>query len=457
MAKRVLLWVYLDSHFREMIRVARLLKAHTDFEPFFLFEYHYPRFAEDVAVCVAESFDFVDAPSPLPEALADGPPAWRYWRQIKGFARKVYRGLRRINYYRGLLKWARNILDEERPALLIVPEDNVEYNIPMFVKAARERHIPSMVIPYTIANAREPAEAYWQNPRHLVRGLFRRIVARLFPNWVYTHRGRRLLRLPADHIVAQEWLGLAAPLPWVLNSGFADVIAVESEAIRQYYRRAGLPAEQLRTLGSLRQDEMFRYQKQARINRERLLSRLGWNDGRPVILCALPPNQHPEDRPDCEFSKYQDLLEFWAETLGSIKDCHVIVNPHPRTPLQEIEHLERYGIRIVRDDIAQLMPLCDVFVASVSATISMALACGKPVVNYDVYRYRYDDFEGVPEVNTFELGTEFPQALRAALGRAEEIRSSSDGGWGVLDGKAGDRLIGLIRELTSANEVRAAA
>ncbi len=34
-----------------------------------------------------------------------------------------------------------------------------------------------------------------------------------------------------------------------------------------------------------------------------------------------------------------------------------------------------------------LVPLCSLYVASVSATIRWAIACGKPVVNYDVYRF----------------------------------------------------------------------
>ncbi len=336
-----MLWVYLDSHFREMIRVVRLLKARTGFEPFFLFEYQYPRFAEDIAQCEDEGFAFVYAPAPLPQSCADLPGGWRH--KVINLARKAYRGVSRVRFYRRLLDWARRILDEHTPVVLVMPEDNVEYNIPSFIKAGHERGIPSIVIPYTIANAREPAEAYWRNPRHFVRGLFRSAVARLHPNWVYTHRGRRLLRLPADHIVAQEWLDLAPPCPWIVNSGSADVIAVESEAVRQYYLRAGLPSEQLRNIGSLRQDELACRQANARLVREKLLNGLGWQDDRALILCALPPNQHPEDRPDCEFRSYMDILDFWAETLGSLHDCHVIVNPHPRTPLREIQHLDAPG------------------------------------------------------------------------------------------------------------------
>ena len=49
-------------------------------------------------------------------------------------------------------------------------------------------------------------------------------------------------------------------------------------------------------------------------------------------------------------------------------------------------------MRIAARKTSELVPLCDLYVASVSSTIRWAIACGKPVVNYDVYRYRYTDF-----------------------------------------------------------------
>ena len=67
---------------------------------------------------------------------------------------------------------------------------------------------------------------------------------------------------------------------------------------------------------------------------------------------------------------------------------------------------------MARLNTAELVPLCDVFVASISSTIRWAIACGKPVVNYDVYRYRYTDFIGVEGVLTCEEQDEFVSVLR---------------------------------------------
>ena len=46
--------------------------------------------------------------------------------------------------------------------------------------------------------------------------------------------------------------------------------------------------------------------------------------------------------------------------------------------------------------------MCDIYVACLSSTIPLAIACGKPVINYDVYRlsnshpsYAYADSPGV--------------------------------------------------------------
>jgi hypothetical protein len=466
--RRILLWVFLDSHFREMVRVARLLKARTQFVPVILFHYCYPRLSEDVATCIAERIDYENlAGTSRPAARA--PLLQRLKRLPRRVAVNVYRFARRtiladflgcpcillsLLHYRKMILQARSVLERYRPALLVFPEDNVEYNISAFVKAARERKIPSLIIPYTLAKEQEPAEAYWGNPRYQVRGFWNRLIGCRYPRWVYQHRGRKLLRLVPEQIVAQEWLGLAPPLPWVMNSSYADVVAVESHAAFRYYLQAGLTGPQMRVLGSLRQDELARYRASAPLRRQALLASLGIEDGRPLILCALPPNQRPEQRPACEFKAYNELLQFWARTIGRLQNCHVIVNPHPRIARNELEGLHELGIHIVYEDIARLIPLCDLYIASVSATICMALACGKPVINYDVYRFRYDDFVDDPQVITVEDGPTFAAAVRLALNTIDtnsaffQNLDACAEHWGILDGNAGDRLVDLVLELT---------
>ena len=103
-------------------------------------------------------------------------------------------------------------------------------------------------------------------------------------------------------------------------------------------------------------------------------------------------------RPECDFKTYEELTHFWLETLKKIKGHNIIIALHPSVVRETMLHLETERIKIASAGTAALVPLCDLFVASVSSTIRWAIAAGKPVVNYDVYRYRYTDYLKVPGV-----------------------------------------------------------
>ena len=120
---------------------------------------------------------------------------------------------------------------------------------------------------------------------------------------------------------------------------------------------------------------------------------------------------------------------------------------------EDIQYIEQWGVKIARDNTAALIPLCDVYVASISATIQWAIACGKPVLNYDVYRYHYNDYLGVDGVIAVEDREQFLAALRQLTGDPayyREIAARQAGfaeRWGKLDGRAGERLLQLFERL----------
>jgi len=460
--KRVLLWVLVDTHFREMLRVARLLKDHPVFEPFFLFQFRYPVFEQDLNLCRAEGFSFLDLTGSSPGDGTDS-VAKPLLVRLKEWARTVYRAavtswladwllpLRLWIAYRNCRRQvlqAGEILDRTRPALMVMPEDNVEFNTAAMIKLGRERSIPTVIIPYTLANAREPAEVYWNNPAHRNSRLSNLLLGFFCPQWLYLHRGRKLVRLPAERALMQQYYGLAPAKPWLFNSSNATVIAVESDAVFDYYTRAGLPGEQFRVTGSLRLDELARQVRDPVRQRQQLMQELNLEDNGPLVLCALPPDQRPDRRPSCEFRSYPELVAFWARSLGGLRHCTIMVNLHPRLPYDEYRYIEQWGVRIVPGDIARLIPLCDVYVASVSATIALAIACGKVVINYDVYRFAYDDFAGVEQVLTMDSKEGFLEALQRCTrpGSSQPIEKASRS-WGVLDGKAGVRLLKLFEEV----------
>ena len=83
-----------------------------------------------------------------------------------------------------------------------------------------------------------------------------------------------------------------------------------------------------------------------------------------------------------------------------------------------MRHIETANVRIAARRTSELVPLCDLYVASVSSTIRWAIACGKPVINYDVYRYRYTDFLNLEGVLVIEEQNEFREIVQRLDQRA---------------------------------------
>ena len=145
------------------------------------------------------------------------------------------------------------------------------------------------------------------------------------------------------------------------------------------------------------------------------------------------------------------MIGYWGQTLARATGWNVVVRPHPKTRPERLDSLRRHGVTITYEDTAVLVPLCDVYVAAVSATIRWAIACSKPVINYDVYQYGYRDYEGVQGVQLVKTRSEFAalldritseSAYRTALAACQTRDASR---WGMLDGASGRRMADVFR------------
>ena len=473
MLKRALLVIHTNTYFTCLLPVARMLKRSGKYEPVFFFSRTYPTITQDLGVCQAERIPCLDQngesvkalPSVSPAVDVDQEPAsrQRVGQRVKQLVLRPFRGLGLRNnvlyqlWYLGRrIRFAHQLIIQQRPALLVLAGDNAGYDTPVLTKVGHEERISSVVVPSWMGGASKVAESCLYNPVFSMERWTNRIVGAFYPRWVYEHKGRKLLRLPAGRALAMEWLGLAPPLPWVWHSGYADAIAVESEAMFQYCRQEGLPSSQLVLTGSVAHDVLAKNLKETVKRRTDLYNKLGLPAGWPMILCALSPDQlyGTGGRPECDFQTYDELVQFWMQSLADIEGYNVVISLHPSVKYEEMKYLEQWGGKIARENTVSLIPLCDVFVASISSTIQWAIACGKPVVNYDVYRYRYTDYVEVEGVMTMEEKDEFVSALRRLTQDhefyAEMVarQAAGAGQWGRLDGHAADRMLQLFNQLT---------
>jgi hypothetical protein len=461
---RVLFAIHTSTVFAEPFRLAKLLRQQ-GIEPVFVFAYEHWTADAYAANCKEAGIDVLEksfennlwrrmfSALALRLAMAHQRLQW----MLTGFLMEFFSLLNSIAS-------ARTAFEKVKPDLLVLSIDLAGYDTCAYVKVARKRGRRILLISSIMSIGLDQAEAHYNDSTYHVRGMCRRAVARMFPKWITRHRSRDLFRVPPGRVLAMELLRLSPPTPWLFNSSHADVITMESDAMWDYYGAAGMPEAQMVVTGSTADDVMAGVQAEAKARRDALLRSLGLPVDRPILLTALPPDflDQPGGRPECDFKDYESLADFWLKACGSIEGYNVVVALHPSVPLSEAAKFERYGARVSALGTAELVPLCDVFVASISSTIRWAIGCAKPVVNYDVYRYRFTDFIGVEGVLTLEEPEEFIATLRrlfadpdfAADVQAKQQRIASH--WGRLDGCSGQRMVDLAKRLLSGGNPRLA-
>lgn len=352
-------------------------------------------------------------------------------------------------HYRSRIAAAADVIRAIGASAVILPEDNVERDSACWVRAVQALGGRAVVVSYGSISRTEAAIAYRDNPEHALVRACDRHFARLYPRWRMVHGGRTVLRLPTARAFAMERLGLAPRDPWIVNTGDADAIAVESEFMSATFARHGIDAARLYAVGHSAMDQLAEATRRSTATRADWALRYGYRPEQRVVLCAMPPDQYPGLRAP-EFDSYSALVDGWLAALGTMgPSWFAVVSPHPNIPGTVLDRMRAAGVPVLEGGVANWLPACDLYVASVSSTIKWALACGKPVVNYDCYAYRHGDYHSIDAVVEMRAYAEFRSVLERHSDTVHfedrlRVAGSSSATYGMLDGKSGDRIAALV-------------
>jgi len=355
-----------------------------------------------------------------------------------------------------------DVLQHTAPKLVIVGQDPVGSDLAFLLHRARKHHIPTLILPFAMFNLKEIAEYAAQRSDHHARGALAHIVATLVPQWSVAYRGLRLLRLSAPRAAALELAGLVDGPPWLPCGSSGSVIACDSAVARDEFIRMGVDGEQPMVVGAPVHDRLFAILSEGAEGRQRFLQAWQMREGRPLLVCGWPANIFPwlGGRP-IAFPDYAAVARLWAEILAQMcaqHDINVLVSAHPKTSDDELEAARMAGLAVVRGETERMIAHCDLFTTLNGSSITAwAIACGKPVVLFDCFETGYREFLGLPGVEMTYSADAFREEL-ALLCRDEPARrrlalaqQKVAPAWGVLDGKAEQRLGALMRALASAD------
>jgi hypothetical protein len=464
--KKVLIFIHFSTYFDNLFGVARTLSKREGFEPVIVFPQAYSNISRHVELCTLNKIKCLDGDGtainrienfekPFKKAAEVKKKYGSILNGVKFFIKELQRFVSQYKMLKARCSKIQEILEREGADLIILGGDVVGHETTLTIKAAHSCGVRSLAIVNWLGKY-EAASIYYEDPSHQLRGPFGYLVKELFPKWIYTIQGKQILRIPAPDILAYELAKMSPPNPWILHSGDLDAIAVEGEVMRSDAILMGLRSDVVHATGIIQHDEMkWRVDNKENL-RSNLYRQLNFGADKPLLLSALPPdflytvNGKPQC-PNCDFKTYAELVEFWVKSIAQLSQFNIVITLHPSVNPENLKYIEKWGVRISQERTSDIMPLCDLFVASISATINWAIACGKPVINYDVYRYRYTDYVNASGVLTMEEKNEFLSTL-FKLNDAEFFSQLTDKQvkeaalWARLDGLAAERILALVYE-----------
>jgi pyruvate-formate lyase-activating enzyme len=473
--KRVLAIVGEVAEFTALAHLARRLMQQGEWQPVIYFTEPYPQLTKHVLRCRQWQLPVWAGPRVLEaypqQFLFDNrstgkielPPLTPQQQELLDWCRSL--NLPELDGHVRMLRreqaFFRRVLDQLQPAVLVLGQENVSKYTTIYSRTALEYRISTAIVPWCLASREEFEAAVSVIPLYDATTPSARRFCERFPQWRLSGT-RELLRAPVFEAAALEILGCAPDNPWTFQSGFATALAVESPWMLRHYRSQGVPEHWLHLTGSWCDDALQDGLAYWHRKREQLCRELHLEPHRPLILAALPSNQLHNRRLVTDFSSFEEILIYWADTLAALTDCQTILVAHPSISPAKLRQLERSNVRYSDRPTYELMPLADALVACVSSVIRWALACGLPVVDYDLYRFGYYYFRGEPNVHTVETRRDFEHALanlarRLSPGQHVPPTGQRTSEWGWLDGQSTQRIASLLARLAKNSAVQAQA
>ena len=358
---------------------------------------------------------------------------------------------------------AHQLVEKLRVAVIVLAEHVAERDSGMWLRIAAEHGIAAIVLAQHIAARQGTVGTYACRFEYSMLHPANKVLVECFPHWRLDHDGYQLVRLPAGQALAQEWWGIAMPRPWVVNSEPLNGVWLESEFLAESYMMEGVEGKYISVVGSPHLDRLAQIiTGQIYVERSEVWDELDIDLSKPLLLCAVPTNLYPQ-RKAWRFETYLELVCHWLEVLRRVKDLSVLVSLPPSAGSELSDWVARRGFPFVRGQLTEILPRASVYIASMSSTIAWALACGVPVVNYDVYCLNYLFFRQEHGCVTVQSHLEFEQVIAEVdayfAGRAKPRESSRIASlkenarryaeyYGRLDGLSIERIVAGISELS---------
>jgi hypothetical protein len=384
----------------------------------------------------------------LGECRSLGPPPNALPAPTKGDSGKLAQ-IR--NYHTAGIAQAKERFQGLNPEAVVVSEDGISADL-HFLHAAKQLRLPIVDVPfgYNMKIDLEGDLAIKEAQAELIRptDLWAEQLRRVAPQWFKTGAFSGATMFPSLYTLAAHEAGIRLPDPWFVHGGIASVLCAEGERPKRVYLAEGVPHKKIVVTGSPYCDQMVHAARRDPAAQMALRQPERIESDRTRFLVSWGPSYHGSRAHLSEFDSYEHMTLSLLRRLRDLPAAAVTVSLHPACDPAVAEMLPAEGFDVTTEFVIDLIPRHDVYVTFFSSTIRWALACGKPVLNYDAYGWELAAYDSpgfftsrrADEIvnRALELTTPdgFQRSAAAQCAVAEE--------WGPLDGNACARIAEIL-------------
>ena len=351
-----------------------------------------------------------------------------------------------------LIDKSRNlVISENVAAVLIVGDRHLGWETAL-IKVANERDLPTLIVPFAVSDPNSDVEGRLRKSdadRYRVKTLLGRIVRRFYPNWVRDSDDGELFFIPPGEALAGEVLGIMPQHPWTIGGGAARRMAVESHHALQNYLKEGIPKAKMVVTGKPSVDQVFT--RMQALNEMNLREELGLKKNHRIILCSVP------QLAEHQLMSWQDHwqeMEFLFESLSKEPGADLVLSLHPQSEPDAYSKLaDHFGAVIAKRRIYDLIPLCDILVATYSSVVVQAIGCRKPAIIVDFYGLDFSYYDIAPGVLIIKDRDALVPTVHSLLHDQDayqqlvKTQRQHSSNWVLLDGGCTQRVINEMYQM----------
>jgi hypothetical protein len=425
----VLLLVSTPAHYNHLINVANAL-LFGDYVPVFYVEKGCSDYSEIIKRIISKGFFFTDGQNvfsskdflqkPIKSEINVQINSYRNKGKKKYFSSvlrmlklrlesffitsifvSVKRLILNLIYIKESASLANKIFKNISPAFLFVCEDN-GYASPYFVAIAKKKKIMSINLPFSMVNMEEYIFSYNLNKYDKYSCLSKlsfiniKITKLFFPTWVCRYNGKDYAKSESFLIPFYSFLSSSfVQNPWTITGGQSDLVYVESNFVKDYYVNTGTSIDKIEVIGS------FSYNSSSivHLNKHQFANEIGANLNDIWVVVSPSPDHLANEI-------YSDFETMLTNLIGLLtkNNVTVIISIHPRLKKSNLNFLlKKYKkLILIEGEVEKLISFCDLFIASGSASIRYALAFKKPIINFNIYKLPYSEYDHLPMVKKCE-------------------------------------------------------